>query len=61
MDLARQLLVHCGRLLSVRRNEGLRDGVLHVLLDGRRNGAREGPSNVVGDIWTEEQSLDLIR
>ena len=61
VDLMRKLLVHTRRLLSVSGNEVLCDGLLDLLLDERRHCCRERTSDMIRDIWTEEQPLDFGR
>lgn len=60
MDLPRQLLVHRRRLLSVRRDETLRDGLFDLSLNQRGNRRGERPRDVVGDFWAQQEPLDFV-
>ena len=61
MNLVRQLLVHRHVGLLIRRNQRRVDRVLNMLFDEGRHGLRERSRNVVRDIWTEQEALDLVR
>ena len=60
MDLAGQLLVHGGGLSSIRGDQGLIDGFLHMTFDDWGNRRGEGPRDVARHIGSKKQPFDFV-